>query len=95
MRQRPASMPQVKPIDKILDLDSYANDRKVIFRITGPDQQPGDASNSVEVPIAIVYRLYYLGIVNDPVAQHYLQLLLPLLKSKRRDTKAALAVLPQ
>jgi hypothetical protein len=124
-------MPKVKPIEKILDIDSYRNDRKVIFRIVGPDQQPRDANDSVEVPISIVYRLFHLGraydfqtikliqpggmtridylhlplltlefeqifhLVNDPVARHYLQTLLPLLKSKRHDTKTALVVVTQ
>lgn len=124
-------MPKVKPIDKILDINSYANDRKVIFRIVGSDQEPSDANDSVEVPISIVYRLFHLGraydfqaikliqpggmtrieyvhlplltlefeqifhIVNDPVAQHYLRQLLPLLKSKRHDTKTALLVVTQ
>ena len=124
-------MPKVKAINKVLELESYANDRQVTFRILGSDSQPGDADNSVNIPTGIAYRLYHLGraydfqtiklmhpsartridyvrlplltselehiaaIVNDPVVQHYLELLLPLLRSSRHDTKTALLVVPQ
>ena len=124
-------MTKVKPIEKILDANSYVNDRKVIFRIANPEQVPDDPTNSIQISLAIAYRLYHLGraydlqtiklihpgamtrieyvhlpsltieleqifdIVNDPVARHHLQLLLPLLKSKRQNAKSALLVLPQ
>jgi hypothetical protein len=124
-------MPQVKPIDSILAVESYANDKKVLFRITTPDRTTDPANDTVEVPISIVYRLFHLGraydfptikqihpggtaridyvhlplltvelehiysIVNDPVAHHYLGLLIPLLKSRRHDTKSSLLVASQ
>jgi hypothetical protein len=125
-------MPKVKPIDQILDINAYAHETKVTFRMVRTEQtQHNDQSYGVEVPISIVYRLFHLGraydfqtvkflspsaltrveyvhlstlaleferifeIVNDPVARHYLQLLLDLLKNNRQNTKTALLIVPR
>ena len=58
-------MPPVKPIDSILDIGSYAGDRKVAFRLVGGGRLSGALAATVEIPLPIVYRLYHLGRAYD------------------------------
>jgi hypothetical protein len=123
--------PRTKPIEKILDIETYSRDRKILFRFSGTREPRKDIAEGVEVPIAIVYRLFHLGraydfqavkffqpqgsslidyvrlqllvleletiakIVNDPVVQHYLGVLLPFIKANRTDTKSGLLMSEQ
>jgi hypothetical protein len=58
-------MPQVKPINRILDIDAYKNDRKIIFQVNDSLQPQEGANNMVEIPISIAFRIYYLGRAYD------------------------------
>jgi len=52
-------MPHIKPMSKVLELDTYAGEKTVLFKLV----DLGDSSGPTEVriPISIAYRLYYLG----------------------------------
>ena len=123
------SLPRTKPLNQILDLDTYSETRKIFFK--GQPVSEVDNDEGIEIPVAIVYRMYYLGraydfqaiklikpqgkilipyvdsqrliaelerlpgIVNDPIIEHYLNMFLPYLRSKREYTKSGILVKEQ
>jgi hypothetical protein len=51
-------MSHIRPINKILDLSTYAGDPPVDFRLVGGDDHE---LSRVQIPVSVVYRLYHLG----------------------------------
>jgi hypothetical protein len=53
-------MPRIKPLRSALELETYADERTVLFKLVGA---PTDAAivTEVHVPLSIAFRLYYLG----------------------------------
>jgi hypothetical protein len=57
------SSPRTKPLNRILELDTYTETRKVLFK-SAPIREI-DNDEGIEIPVAIVYRMYYLGRAYD------------------------------
>ena len=54
-------MPYIQPLSKALALETYADQKTVKFRLLGSRPTERAAPSEVLIPVAIVYRLYYLG----------------------------------
>lgn len=65
--------PRTKPIEKILDIETYSRDRKILFRFSGNRELHKGNAEGVEVPITVVYRLFHLGRAYDFQAVKFLQ----------------------
>ncbi len=78
-------LPRTKPFEKLLTLEAYKSTRKVLFKSTA--QAEASNNQGVEIPIAIVYRLYYIGRAYDFQAIKLLQpkgkTMIPYIESQR------------
>jgi len=123
-------MPNIKPLNDALSLQTYAEQSRVKFRLVPESAPLQSGTPEVEVPVAIVYRLHHLGraydgqavklllpqgsfqigfvqlqrliseldlvaqvVTADPVSQHYLAQLLPLLRQSSSHPSHVLKVI--
>lgn len=56
---------RMRPLDRKLQLTTYANDKMTVFKYTSSQSEPAGSERAVLVPLPIVYRLYHLGRAYD------------------------------
>ena len=56
------SLPRTVPLSKIFELSQFETAKKVNFQLT---EKNNDISGGIEIPIAIIYRMYFIGRAYD------------------------------
>jgi hypothetical protein len=57
------SLPRTVARSKVFDFNQYDTTKKVLFKLTVKTEDSN--SNGIEIPIAIVYRMYFIGRAYD------------------------------